>query len=196
MRKKDISTIFIVLFLLFTLSCASQAQVVEDASVKNENTEEVLPAPPVEEKLQVEEKPLETPAEILDTEELKKAETDIAALIGELNNIITSKDFIAWQNYLSADYVRYYSDPEVLKERSMSPLLTKYKIVLRTIEDYFNFVVVGSRQNVKLDEVKVVDRDRIKAYMYVNNTPVIIYELIRIDDTWKIGKFLSGDCAF
>jgi len=141
---------------------------------------------PIENKSEkIEEKPSNTLSET----EMETVETDISELIEKLNGIIKSKDFIAWKQYLSQDYINYYSDPEVLKEKSQSPLLTKYKIVLRSLEDYFNFVVVGSRQNVKLDEIKALDRDRIKAYMFINNTSVIIYELIRIDNTWKIGKF-------
>lgn len=123
--------------------------------------------------------------------EIKEAETNISELIQTLNDIIASKDFQNWKKHLSDDYINYYSNPDVLKEKSQSPLLTKNKIVLRSLEDYFNYVVVGSRQNVKLDEIKALDRDRIKAYMFINNKAVIIYELVRIDDNWKIGKFLE-----
>lgn len=189
MMKKYIYNIFIVLFLVITAACATQAPIIAEESVQNKNTMEVLPPQPEDHEVEIEEAVVETQLKTLNSEELKKAETDIAMLIEELNTIIASKNFTAWENYLSADYVKYYSDPKVLRERSTSPLLTKYKIVLRTIEDYFNFVVVGSRQNIKLDEIKVLDRNRIKAYMFVNNTPIIIYELIKIDDTWRIGKF-------
>ena len=188
MRNIYIYTVFILAVLASIVSCATQPPLIEDESTKNENIQEVLPEEHVTEP---EEVIPETPAISLDKEELDKAETDIAALIEELNTIIASKDFTGWKKHLSSNYVLYYSDPEVLKEQSMSPLLKKHKIVLRTIEDYFNFVVVGSRQNVILDEIKVLDRYRIKAYMFINNTPVIIYELVRIDDTWKIGKFLE-----
>ena len=196
MRNIYIHLIIIIAVTVSTVSCATQAPLIEEEITKKEDIQEVSPALPEEKEVQPEEKKvvpdevvIETLPESLDEEELKEAETDIGELIEELNAIIASKDFISWKEHLSTDYVMYYSDPEVLKERTKSPLLTKYNIVLRTIEDYFNFVVVGSRQNVKLDEIKVLDRDRIKAYMFINNTPVIIYELVRIDGTWKIGKF-------
>jgi len=129
------------------------------------------------------------PSPALNDNEIKKAETDIAELIEKLNKIIASKDYENWKIYLSDDYIKYYSDPEVLKKKTQSPLLIKYNVVLRSLEDYFNYVVVGSRQNVKLDKIKVLDRNRIKAYMIIKGTPVIIYELVRIDNEWKIGKF-------
>ena len=188
MRNIYINTIFFTAFLFSFFSCTTQATLVEDEV----SHEEIVTQPLQEEQeAKPEEVVIETPSKTLDEEELKEAETDIAELIEKLNTIISSKNFIKWKEYLSNDYIMYYSDPEVLKERSKTPLLIKNKIVLRSIEDYFNYVVVGSRQNVKLDEIKVLDRDRIKAYMFINNTPVIIYELIRIEDTWKIGKFLE-----
>lgn len=186
MKNKYINAIFITVFLFSFFSCTTQAPLIEDEL----SHEEIVTQPSQEEQeVEPEEVILETSSKTLEGEELKEAETDIAELIEKLNKIISSKDFNSWKEYLSNDYVMYYSDPEVLKERSKSSLLIKNKIVLRSIEDYFNYVVVGSRQNVKLDEIKVLDRDRIKAYMFINNTPVIIYELIRIENTWKIGKF-------
>jgi CRISPR/Cas system endoribonuclease Cas6 (RAMP superfamily) len=75
----------------------------------------------------------------------------------------------------------------VLRTQSESPLLKKYNIVLRSLQDYFHYVVVGSRQNVRLDEIKALDENRVRAYMYINESPVIIYELQRTDGRWKIG---------
>lgn len=164
-------------------SCTTQAAVEQ----KNIQPQEIT----VEAELVPLEVIVEESSNSLNDSEIKEAETDISELIEELNNIITSKNFLSWKQYLSEDYITYYSDPVILKEKSQSPLLTKYKIVLRSLEDYFNFVVVGSRQNVKLDEIKALDRDHIKAYMFINNKAVIIYELVRIDDNWKIGKFLE-----
>jgi hypothetical protein len=179
--------LFLITTILFTglISCTSNAPVVEPIPEINIIKEEVV----------IDEIPVQTDEVILpltlnDTE-IKEAETDIADLIDKLNTIITSKDYEGWKKYLSEDYISYYSNQDILKEKSNSPLLSKYKIVLRSLEDYFNYVVVGSRQNVQLDEIKALDRNRIKAYMFINNSPVIIYELIRIDDNWKIGKFLE-----
>ena len=188
MRNIHLSTIVITALLFSVFSCATQQHTLqEEETVPIVIVQETTPTP----QEVPEEAVSETPPETLDDNEIKEAETDIAELIENLNDIIASKDFNSWQEYLSTDYIMYYSDPDVLKEQSRSPLLIKNKIVLRTIEDYFNYVVVGSRQNVKLDEIKVLDRDHIKAYMFINSTPVIIYELVRIDDTWKIGKFLE-----
>ena len=166
-------------------SCATQEPVEQEEIPQKEIIQKTEDLP---EKVEL---VIEEPSNTLNETEIKEAETDISELIQKLNGIIESKDFNSWKNYLSDDYVNYYSNPDVLKEKSQSPLLSKYKIVLRSLEDYFNYVVVGSRQNVKFDEIKALDRDHIKAYMFINTKAVIIYELIRIDNNWKIGKFLE-----
>lgn len=190
MIVKPVYTIFCILLLFTAVSCTTKVPVVTETIPEEKLVSEVVPQIQVETEV-VEEEIVELPSQSLDEEELKEAEIDISALIGELNDLIAAKDFLSWQKYLSSDYIKYYSDPDVLKEQSNSPLLVKNKIVLRTLEDYFNYIVVGSRQNVRLDEIKAIDRDRINAYMIISGTPWIIYELIRIDNVWKIGKFLE-----
>lgn len=181
---KNIILLNIVILTVLLFSCASMDPVTEETHPVKE-TEAVkteLPQKTVERTEGI--KP-----DTLNDVEIKKAETDIGKLIEKLNKIIAAKDYESWKMNLSDNYIKYYSDPEILKKKTQSPLLVKYNIVLRSLEDYFNYVVVGSRQNVKLDDIKVLDRNRIKAYMFIKGTPVIIYELIKIDNVWKIGKF-------
>ncbi len=189
MKNITILSILIIIPALF-ISCATKPETppVEEAVV----VEEQITAAPEETKepVTVTEEEVKVP-ETLEGPELEKAETDIAELINELNKLISSKNYEGWKEYLSDEYIRYYSNPETLAAMSKSPLLLKNKIVLRTLMDFFNYIVVGSRQKVKLDDIKVLDRDHIKAYMFINNKPVIIYELVRIDDNWKIDKFLE-----
>ncbi len=190
MIDKRIYTIFYILLLFVAVSCTTQVPIVSETIKEEQVVAKVVP--PIQEETEVvDEEIVELPSQSLDEEELKEAEIDISALIEELNDLIAAKDFSSWKKYLSTNYIMYYSDPEILKEQSKSPLLVKNKIVLRTLEDYFNYIVVGSRQNVRLDEIKAIDRDRINAYMIISGTPWIIYELIRIDNVWKIGKFLE-----
>lgn len=126
---------------------------------------------------------------ILDEVTYKQTKEDLEKLISDLNSIIAAKDYDTWLTYLTRKYFEYYSDPLVLKEQSESPLLKKYNIVLRSLKDYFNYVVVGSRKNVRLDEIKAIDKNHIKAYMYIDDTPVIIYELVKENGDWKITRF-------
>ncbi len=192
MKKLFLVILGIGVFAL-VLSCKTAP---EPAKVTAEEPADVQPAEkPVESRPeQLKETPAVEKEEskdeyVLDEATYKQTKEDLTQLISTLNSIIAAKDYNTWLTYLTKEYYDYYSDPEVLKEQSESPLLKKYNIVLRSLKDYFNYVVVGSRKNVRLDEIKAIDADHIKAYMYVNDTPVIIYELVKINGNWKITHF-------
>jgi len=181
------SYIFFISILIFFSSCRTTVPSnikTPEPVVKDEKP--IVPGPgKISEKPQVIEKKTFT----LDSDTYKKTKVDIAQLIHTLNKIIEKRDYTTWLTYLSKNYFAYYSDPKILQKQSESPLMKKYNITLRSLKDYFNYVVVGSRKNVRLDEIKALDPEHIKAYMIINNSPVIIYELVKIDNQWKIAHF-------
>ncbi len=185
------SYIFLIIILLFFSSCRTTVPPVStkpEPVVKKEKPIEPVPEKPPGEIL---EKPkvTEKKAFKMDSNTYKKTKGDIAQLIHTLNKIIEKRDYTKWLTYLSKNYFDYYSDPKILHKQSESPLMKKFNITLRSLKDYFNYVVVGSRKNVRLDEIKALDTKHIKAYMFINNSPVIIYELVKIDNQWKIAHF-------
>ncbi|MEW5816469.1 MAG: hypothetical protein AB1798_13870 [Spirochaetota bacterium] len=111
---------------------------------------------------------------------------EIEAIILELNNIIKSEDFDTWRKYLTDDYRKRLETPAVLSDISNQPILKKYNIKLRTLRDYFSYVVVPSRSNARLDEIVIADDSHVKAIMLVNGQRSILYQLEKIDGAWKI----------
>ncbi|MDX9802368.1 MAG: hypothetical protein RBT69_13640, partial [Spirochaetia bacterium] len=111
----------------------------------------------------------------------------ITILIDTLNSIIRSSKFDEWKKYLTKDYIDYYSSQENLKAYNETPILKKHNIVLRSLKDYFNYVVVPSRSDVQLDDISFLDDNNIKAYMQIDGEPVVLYTLINIQGNWKIG---------
>ncbi|ADK81011.1 putative lipoprotein [Sediminispirochaeta smaragdinae DSM 11293] len=180
----------LTLVLLIVASCAGNKAVTEVQELPKASV--VQEQPPVQEppKAPAEATPTHGQAEsefVLSETAYKETKRDLSDLVQELNKIIAAKDYEKWLTYLTKEYRAYYSDPAVLRAQSEAPLLKKYSVVLRSLKDYFHYVVVGSRQNVRLDEIKALDENRVRAYMYVDNTPVIIYELQKVDNQWKIG---------
>lgn len=198
----------VVLFLAVSLfaaavllSCATAQPLVEEplpeppaAEVDDPAPEELVPeevpepeaADPQEEPEEAEQEEPPQAYEMSD-EVYQETKRNLGELVQELNKIISAKDYETWLSYLTREYIDYYSQPSVLQEQSESPLLKKYNVVLRSLRDYFHYVVVGSRQNVRLDEIKAMEEGRVRAYMYINEDPVIIYELQKVNDEWKIG---------
>ena len=164
-------------FLCFFLSCASAPEPEKPAE----------PVTAVPEPAQVPE-PAAVPDQFKVSEDLyKKTFSDIEALINTLNRIISDTNFDEWKKYLTKEYIDYYSSQENLKTLSETPILKKYKIVLRSLKDYFTYVVVPSRADVQLDDISFIDDNNIKAYMKIDGEPVVLYTLINIQGNWKIG---------
>jgi hypothetical protein len=114
---------------------------------------------------------------------------EIGDLITRLNKIIATTNYADWKKHLSQSYVKQFSDPAVLKEYSETPILKENKIVLKSLYDYFMWVVVPSRSNVRLDEIVFLDENRVIAYMIIENKKTILYQLEKIDGKWKISTW-------
>jgi hypothetical protein len=87
-------------------------------------------------------------------EDYEAAFFDIEALIKDLNAVISRRSFIQWKPYLDDIYVETMSSNEKLDEINEKPVLKQANIELKSLEDYFRFVVVPSRSNAKLDEIE------------------------------------------
>ena len=206
----------IILVLLMTglvLSCGTvptppKAPLVVEPVVEGE----VPPAPPIEEKspevINQAEAPVETPVNNtfdpnnVSEEMFRTAKTEITVTIFELNWIIKAKDYKAWVNHLSEPYFLEISSKSFLDEKTdelyrrdqivaqntgRDPGLVE-KRILRTAMDYFNYVVVPSRANDKLDDISFITETRVRAYTVDERRGqrLVLYDLAHIDDKWLI----------
>jgi hypothetical protein len=118
--------------------------------------------------------------------EYKETFEDIDKLIQEINAAVTRKDYSAWLKYLSEEYLDFYNKPENLKRISESPTLKAQKINLKSIQDYFSYVIVPSQMKTRLESIKFVDDSHIKAYGEIYNELAILYYLKKNNGVWKI----------
>lgn len=183
MKYRGIYTFLLLLFLSALIVLAGCASTPEPEAAP---VEEPAPAP---EPVVPEPEPAEE--EFVVTQEIyERTFVDVEAFIEELSTIIKNEDFEAWRGYLTDEYVEYYSDPAVLK--AISDELKKkyrYELRLRTLQDYFLYIVVGSRQEADLEEIEFIDENHLLAYSIVNETPAILYYLAYQDGDWKIAKW-------
>lgn len=113
---------------------------------------------------------------------------DVRSFIDSLNQIIRRQDYDSWLSNLTEDYVRHYSDPDILKQYSEYPIIKGKGIKLQTLKDYFVNVVYPSRQNDKVDDIEFVGENLIKAItVSPKGDRNILYMLERHGETWKIG---------
>jgi hypothetical protein len=135
-----------------------------------------------------------SPTTFVATEELYRATfAEVQQVIAEISKIIAAGDYSGWLSYLTADYVASRSSPAFLAAASNSGVLKKNGIVLKTLRDYFDNVVVRSRLQATLDDIQFVDETHVKAIALVQGTPVILYYLVHEGGKWKVGIKAAGD---
>jgi len=116
---------------------------------------------------------------------------EVQSFIEGLNKIISNKNYSAWRSALSNEYFRQISSSENLRQMSEQPALKNNNIVLRTPQDYFNYVVVPSRANSRVDDIQFIGRNRVKAFTINKNRAgeeqrLVLYDLEKVDNTWII----------
>jgi len=114
---------------------------------------------------------------------------EIRILVDKLNALIGRRAFAEWKTYLDDDYVAAYSSPAKLKEYSQMPFLRQQGRTLRTLQDFFNFVVVLSRADVSVDDISFVDENRVKVLTVVDGDKVVLYLLKLYGKEWKISSW-------
>jgi hypothetical protein len=115
--------------------------------------------------------------------------SDVQRFIADLNAIIRSKNYAGWKAALSDAYFEEISSPEYLKNTSEQPALKRMNITLKSPVDYFNYVVVPSRANSKVDDIEFLSEHCVKVFTIdPRHGRLRLYELEQTGNTWKINN--------
>lgn len=152
----------------------------ESVVTKKEPAAKVKPAPA--------EKKQEVIAEFegvtITKETYDQTKTEMEKIVENLNRITASKDYSQWLKLLSEEYKQQYS--QALTLQKVSEALPVKGIKLKSLRDYFIYVFVPSRQNVRVDDIKFVSPTRVDVIMKQANVSLLVYGLENIDGTWKL----------
>ena len=113
-----------------------------------------------------------------------QTKTEMEKIVEQLNKITASKDYRQWLTFLSEDYKQQYS--QALTLQKVSEALPVKGIKLKSLKDYFIYVFVPSRQNVRVDDIKFVSPTRVDVIMKQGNVSLLVYGWENIDGTWKL----------
>lgn len=125
----------------------------------------------------------------LDTFNADKAA--IVKKITELNAIMAKRDYNSWLKYIDPESQKYWSTPANLAKAS-EKLPKKLKgLKLRTLQDYFIYVFIPSRNGRTIDEIRYNSADSIRAVQVSKNEDgtnriVVYYNFVRQDGDWKV----------
>ncbi|WP_157784177.1 hypothetical protein [Treponema primitia] len=117
---------------------------------------------------------------------------EMQRLIEDINRVIRTKDYAKWINYLADDFIQAINSPAFLADLSESSRQLKgQNIVLKTPQDYFTYVVVASRENIRvdasLDDIEFLSHNRVKAYtINARKQRLRLFEFVKDGDSWKI----------
>ena len=113
-----------------------------------------------------------------------QTKTEMEKIVESLNRITATKNYSQWITFLSDGYRQQYS--QALTLQKVSEALPVKGIKLKSLRDYFTYVFVPSRQNVRVDDIKFVSPTRVDVIMKQGNTSLLVYGLENIDGTWKL----------
>lgn len=147
---------------------------------KKEPVVEVKPAP-IDEKHTV---IAEFEGVTITKETYNQTKTEMEIIVDKLNHITATKDYAQWLTFLSDEYKRYYSQTATLNK--VSEALPVKGIKLKSLKDYFTYVFVPSRQNVRVEDIKFVSPTRVNVIMKQANVSLLGYSLENIDSSWKL----------
>jgi len=152
----------------------------EPVVAKKEPAAKIKPAP-VEKKQEV---IAEFEGVTITKETYDQTKTEMEKIVENLNRITASKDYSQWLKFLSEEYKQQYS--QALTLQKVSEALPVKGIKLKSLKDYFTYVFVPSRQNVRVDDIKFVSPTRVDVIMKQANVSLLVYGLENINGTWKL----------
>jgi uncharacterized lipoprotein TP_0503 len=114
------------------------------------------------------------------------AKSEIEEVVKKLNDITAKKDYGRWRYWLSTEYKKEFSKPEVLKKASEGlPSNLKGK-QLKSIEDFFYYVFVPARQNGRVDDIEYLTPTKVRVFKIEPKRTLIFYNLEKIDNRWLL----------
>ncbi|MBQ0003837.1 MAG: hypothetical protein KBT21_09915 [Treponema sp.] len=174
--------IYILLLALLSLSvftsCSSTAQETKPAP-KKEVTKTVSKSD-----AEYERATKDLKGETVSRDTYEKDKKVILAKIDELNVIMKSKNYKAWVSYIEPNSINYWSQKKNLSQASKQ--LPVKGVQLKTLEDYFNYMFIGSRMGRKIDEIRYISSTSIKAVQVREDDVVIFYNFKKVNDDWLV----------
>jgi hypothetical protein len=112
-------------------------------------------------------------------------------LFNYIEEFIATGNFNGWYNSLSQKYKNYINDQTNLKKMSVdSDILSNKGITLKSPKDYFEFVVIQSREGqiLKFKDFKVVDKTHAKVIYERYEKERFEYDFIFENNSWKLDR--------
>lgn len=169
--------LFLTLLTGLVLFAGCNSTQVEDKPAKNNNVK-------TETQLAYERATKDLKGEVVSMETYELDKRIILAKISELNEIMKSKNYKSWLNYIEKSSIDYWSMKSNLS--NVSKQLPVKGIQLKNLEDYFNYVFIPSRMGRRIDEIRYISSTSIKAVQIRENDTIVYYNFKKINGEWLV----------
>ena len=117
-------------------------------------------------------------------EEFLNDKNEILEIISKLSHIMADYDYQKWLNYIEPESIEYWSNSANLKKASKRlPIKNQH---LTSLNDYFRMVFVPSRRERRVEEIRYVSRDSVKAVEVSEETDVVYYNFVKKNGKWMV----------
>jgi len=122
--------------------------------------------------------------------DIYKLKIHMKTLFNYIENIIAKADYEKWYESISGNYKKFLNDPLNLKKiANSSDYLKNRKIELKSPKDYFEYVVIPSRENglLKFFDCELITKNHVKVICFDKNEK-LIYDFIFEENLWRIDR--------
>lgn len=108
----------------------------------------------------------------------------VLSTIDELAIVMKDRNYKLWCSYIDQESIDYWSRPVNLRKAQKK--LPIKGLQLKSLEDYFKFVFIPSRKESKVDEIRYVSKNYVKAIAVKDEQEVVYYYFNKIGDKWMV----------
>ena len=129
---------------------------------------------------------------VITRKDYMEAKSQVEVVIEELNQITKKKQYSRWLGYLDDEYKDTLSNRAYLSQitGTLPKVLRDRRVKLNNIRDYFEYVFVPSRQDIRVDDIEYITPTRVYVMMDMSGgRRAAVYILQKEDDgAWKLAN--------
>ena len=94
------------------------------------------------------------------------------------------KNYKKWVTYLDDESIKYWQNKTNLQ--NISSKLPIRGLKLSSLEDYFNYVFIGSRVGRTVDQIRYVTDSYVNAVQERDGKDIVYYTFRKVNGDWKV----------
>ena len=104
--------------------------------------------------------------------------------VEELDAIMRQKNYKKWVTYLDDASIKYWQNKSNLQ--NIASKLPVKGLKLNTLEDYFNYVFIGSRVGRTVNQIRYITDTQVNAVQASATRDVVYYTFYKVNGEWKV----------